>query len=157
MMYNYPFFSFPTFRNYNYYSTSCANRLSSVQPKTDTHNSNFKPQNMFSYMPKNILEKKTNNYLTSSKQTSTNTLLNNKYIDKYDTNNSNLNCKTSQNNLDTNNKLSNNKEERDEIFKIFGINLYFDDILLISLIFFLYSEGVKDDYLFISLILLLLS
>lgn len=43
------------------------------------------------------------------------------------------------------------------IFEIFGIKLFFDDILLISLIFFLYSEGVKDQSLFIVLILLLLS
>ena len=49
------------------------------------------------------------------------------------------------------------RNETDVLFEIFGIKLYFDDILLISLIFFLYSEGVKDDYLFISLILLLLS
>lgn len=41
--------------------------------------------------------------------------------------------------------------------EIFGLRLYFDDILLICLIFFLYNEGVKDQYLFISLILLLLS
>ena len=38
-----------------------------------------------------------------------------------------------------------------------GIKLYFDDILLICLLFFLYNENVKDTYLFISLILLLLS
>lgn len=44
-----------------------------------------------------------------------------------------------------------------ELFEIFGIKLYFDDILLICLIFFLYNEGVKDQYLFISLILLLLT
>ena len=42
-------------------------------------------------------------------------------------------------------------------FELFGLKLYFDDILLICLIFFLYQEGVKDDELFISLILLLLS
>lgn len=41
--------------------------------------------------------------------------------------------------------------------EIMGIKLYFDDILLICLIFFLYNENVKDTYLFISLILLLLS
>ena len=51
------------------------------------------------------------------------------------------------------------KEESDDspIFQIFGISLYFDDILLICLIFFLYEEGVKDDILFVILILLLLS
>ena len=41
--------------------------------------------------------------------------------------------------------------------EVFGIKLYFDDLLLICLIFFLYTEGVKDYYLFICLILLLLS
>ncbi|MBO5004819.1 MAG: hypothetical protein J6D03_06210 [Clostridia bacterium] len=49
------------------------------------------------------------------------------------------------------------EEESIECFEIFGIKLFFDDILLICLIFFLYNEGVKDQYLFISLILLLLS
>jgi len=44
-----------------------------------------------------------------------------------------------------------------ELLEIFGLKLYFDDILLICLIFFLYNEGVKDKYLFISLILLLLT
>ena len=42
-------------------------------------------------------------------------------------------------------------------FQLFGITLYFDDILLIFLLLFLYNEGVKDQFLFISLILLLLS
>jgi len=55
-----------------------------------------------------------------------------------------------------------NKETRNiktdaPIFEIFGIKLFFDDILLVSLIFFLYNEGVKDQSLFIALILLLLS
>jgi len=44
-----------------------------------------------------------------------------------------------------------------ECFEIFGIKLYFDDLLLICLIFFLYNEGVKDTFLFIALILLLIS
>ena len=44
-----------------------------------------------------------------------------------------------------------------ESFEIFGITLHFDDILLICLLFFLYQEGVQDNLLFISLILLLLS
>ena len=42
-------------------------------------------------------------------------------------------------------------------FEIFSLKLFFDDILLICIIFFLYQEGVKDNELFISLILLLLS
>ncbi len=47
--------------------------------------------------------------------------------------------------------------EESPLFQIFGINLYFDDILLVCLIFFLYQEGVKDEGLFMALILLLLS
>lgn len=57
---------------------------------------------------------------------------------------------------DSCNKNSNlNKDE--PCFSLFGINLYFDDILLVCLIWFLYDEGVKDEVLFIALILLLLS
>lgn len=54
-------------------------------------------------------------------------------------------------------KENRESEESRECFEIFGVKLFFDDILLICLIFFLYNEGVKDQYLFISLILLLLS
>lgn len=51
----------------------------------------------------------------------------------------------------------NTEDEDREFINIFGLTLYYDDILLICLLFFLYNEGVKDQYLFISLILLLLS
>ena len=53
--------------------------------------------------------------------------------------------------------LSSENKSNDVLFEILGIKLYFDDILLICLIFFLYNEGVQDEYLFIALILLLLS
>lgn len=43
------------------------------------------------------------------------------------------------------------------MFEILGIKLFQDDILLICLIFFLYNEGIKDEFLFFSLVLLLLS
>lgn len=43
------------------------------------------------------------------------------------------------------------------LFEILGLKLYFDDILIICLLFFLYQEGIQDKYLFISLILLLIS
>ena len=49
------------------------------------------------------------------------------------------------------------KKENKPIFEIFGIKLYFDDLLIIALLFFLYEEGVEDNLLFISLVLLLLS
>lgn len=49
------------------------------------------------------------------------------------------------------------EQKENPIFEIFGIKLFFDDILIIALIFFLYNEGVRDNLLFIALILLLLS
>lgn len=50
-----------------------------------------------------------------------------------------------------------NKNEENSFFEILGMKLYFDDILLICLILFLYNEEVKDYSLFLSLILLLMS
>ena len=54
-------------------------------------------------------------------------------------------------------KNSKNDDYDNEIIEILGIKLHQDDILLICLIFFLYQEGVKDEFLFIVLILLLLT
>lgn len=50
-----------------------------------------------------------------------------------------------------------NHDDEIPLFQIFGIQLFSDDLLLLALIFFLYQEGVKDQSLFIALILLLLS
>lgn len=44
----------------------------------------------------------------------------------------------------------------EQYFEIFGMKLYFDDLLILALIFFLYKEDVKDSSLFIILFLLLL-
>lgn len=49
------------------------------------------------------------------------------------------------------------RKEDEKYFEILGLKLYNDDILLLCLIFFLYKEDVKDPYLFIALVLLLLS
>lgn len=42
-------------------------------------------------------------------------------------------------------------------FNIFGINVSFDDLIILGLLFFLYIENVEDDGLFIVLFLILLS
>lgn len=49
------------------------------------------------------------------------------------------------------------QKKKQEYFEIFGLHLYFDDILIICLLFFLYQEGVQDQSLFLCLILLLLT
>ena len=48
-------------------------------------------------------------------------------------------------------------ESSESFFELFGLKLYFDDILIITLLFLLYNEKVKDTELFVCLILLLLS
>ena len=54
-------------------------------------------------------------------------------------------------------KDSENMESAESFFEIFGIKLFFDDILIICILLFLYNEKVKDESLFVCLILLLLS
>lgn len=48
-------------------------------------------------------------------------------------------------------------DQEEPVLEILGIKLYLDDIIILSLLFFLYKEGVQDEMLFLSLILLLLS
>ncbi len=50
--------------------------------------------------------------------------------------------------------LANNEQP---LFEMFGITLYLDDIIILCILFFLYKEGIKDDMLYISLFLLLIS
>ena len=83
------------------------------------------------------------------------------------TNRKNASSNFKQTNSNSNkilNPPNNNNEKKEEniqkpniSFELFGIKLEFDDILLIILIFFLYNEGITDQLLFITLILLLLS
>ena len=56
-------------------------------------------------------------------------------------------------------KPNNRKAKSDETvwLDLFGIKLYFDDVLILSLLFFLYREEVKDEGLFLALVMLLIS
>ena len=58
---------------------------------------------------------------------------------------------------DSTEKVSEEKEPSETFFEIFGLKLFFDDILIICILYFLYTEKIKDEELFICLILLLLS
>lgn len=91
-----------------------------------------------------------NNYYSHASHSSSDKAFNFKGNDFTSNNNQNI-PPLEGSNVKTNNNL------KKPIFELFGIKLFFDDILLISLIFFLYNEGVKDRSLFIALILLLLS
>lgn len=96
-----------------------------------------------------------NAYYPQSAKENTTSYPHNSHINPENTNNTSKTSLALQ-------KVEPSKENRDSapdkpLFELFGIKLYFDDVLLICLIFFLYQEGVQDQYLFISLILLLLS
>lgn len=53
--------------------------------------------------------------------------------------------------------VDSSKYNDNEYFEIFGIHLFFDDILILCLLFFLYEENVNDQLLFVALLLLLMS
>ena len=57
----------------------------------------------------------------------------------------------------TDREIPRSDESSEYFFEIFGLRLYFDDILIICILYFLYTEGVQDQELFLCLILLLLS
>lgn len=66
-------------------------------------------------------------------------------------------CYSKDNDLPYIDSCSEDNYSFNEYFEIFGLKLHFDDLLIICILFFLYQEDVKDTYLYISLILLLLS
>ena len=72
--------------------------------------------------------------------------------------NTKKNSTTSNNSSSTVNDNSKSPDKDNQVLiNILGIDLYSDDILILCILFFLYMEGIKDEMLFISLILLLLT
>lgn len=87
----------------------------------------------------------------------------NRYYNNYKYCNSNIN-KTNDKNSDTDKELEESSvQARDNnncdkpILNFMGIKLFLDDIIILGILFLLYKEEVKDEMLFIALILLLLS
>lgn len=139
MMYSLPFHPHFPPRRYSYYphpiNSSTAIPLNMRKNKNYNDSpSNIRKSNNSSNIPFNNIYKnnETNHFTNYSK---------------------NANNKKSNKSTET----SVSSEKDDTVFEILGIKLHSDDILLICLIFFLFKEGVQDEYLFISLILLLLS
>lgn len=83
---------------------------------------------------------KENNYLNSTKEK-----INNNYY--------------KENTTDNFEKISSESRDApdDTIINIFGIKLAFDDLIILGLLYILYTEDVKDISLYIVLILLLLN
>lgn len=68
---------------------------------------------------------------------------------------STIDNESSSNDSRSKSKKKSNLEQ--PIFEILGIYIYLDDLIILGLLFFLYTENVHDDILFMTLILLLLS
>lgn len=81
----------------------------------------------------------------------------NKYQETYNKLNKDNNALNNNITLEYSGSETHGESDSEQVFEIFGIKLYFDDVLLIALLILLYNEGVKDYSLFISLILLLIS
>lgn len=140
MMYNYPFFSFPHFRRYPTYYP--ATYVPSVKNQYNSNAINMQNGRVNMELKRDTTKNKNvpSNVATRS--------------EKKENRTSNTNTGFSfLNNL----FHQEDRTDDEEYFNLFGIKLYNDDLLLIGLIFFLYKEDVKDQYLFFALILLLLS
>lgn len=115
------------------------------------------PPRRYSYYPHPINTKAGSSSNMRKANNSNNSHSNNIYKNDRTNNFANSLKNTKNKKADELTETSISSEKDDTVFEIFGIKLHSDDILLICLIFFLFKEGVQDEYLFVSLILLLLS
>lgn len=65
--------------------------------------------------------------------------------------------KSEEKNASADEKRSFNLFNQAPFFSIFGFDLYSDDILILCILFSMYMEGIKDQMLFLLLLLLLFS
>ena len=144
MMYNFPFY--PQFNPRPYYS---------YPQSTNMHINNntiYNSRNNRESFSRDVSRhpNANNNHYQSKKNSLHNNIMKTPFVDKH-------NYYEESNDKFSKSKNSKNDDYDNEIIEILGIKLHQDDILLICLIFFLYQEGVKDEFLFIVLILLLLT
>ena len=84
------------------------------------------------------------------------------YNNKFPTNNSTYISNKEEeknsiaNSIETSDTRSSSYSEQ-AIVEIFGLKLYLDDLIILGLLFFLYQQNVKDEMLYIILLLLLFS
>ena len=63
----------------------------------------------------------------------------------------------SKKNPDDHSRQNTSKNDSQALFSIMGLNLYSDDILILCLLFFLYTQKIEDEMLFLCLVLLLIT
>lgn len=167
-MINFPFFRPPFYgSSFNYYRSY--NPLLKNRYINNTNNSNVVPEqkknstrdNINPSSIQDINQNKSQRFNTiNSSEQNRNQLSNNTKSSVQDENNG-FNEKRSSSKHNSYNpfyiNFSSFSDIEQPLIEIMGLKLYLDDVIIIGLLFFLYNEGVKDDILFISLILLLLS
>ena len=131
MIYNYPFFGVPNYLNFN---------SNAYSPNSNYHSPSI---NHTPNASSNILSPSYTTFRRNSNAKTRN------YPYEQDTR------KFIAANTSTTNSSKKNQEDI-PYFSLFGMSLYFDDILLICVILFLFNEKVDDYYLLLALILLLL-
>lgn len=162
MMNMYPFFGFPPYyRNYNNYRRRPSPAAPVVPPAhaSATHathvpknSSNSSLHNFDKFSSKSVQKPYTPSNFNSNSNfgnsTSANSSLGNSTFG---------NLHFDENSASKEPEVNNDVHFYDECFEILGLKLHFDDLLIMCILFFLYQEEVKDSYLYIALILLLLS
>ena len=155
-----PFFRFPFLYNPNYYNSYVNYRRNNLNNGVLPKSSNVNDFNQNDYKENSVNQNDYNKNSVNQNDYNKNSV-NQNGVNQNNFSSSNYNENgVNQNDYNENrtNKKNNSKSNNDNyFFELFGLKLYFDDVLLICLIFFLYDEGVRDNELFISLILLLLS
>ena len=161
-MNSFPFFRFP-FYNYPYYYQN--RQINKIKGNTETNN-NIDAND--SYMQNNYKKANNNNYNNKNTYNHNNNYANDKI--SYSQPTQNKDEKSIDDIYDKQEKRSKYNsfgpiflntygfsDKEQPLIEILGLKLYLDDLIILSLLFFLYKEDVKDDMLFILLILLLLS
>lgn len=143
MPFNFPF-SYPYYNRYGpqrrYYMSSQRSNNNSVSPASNF--SSVSDISSSSRVSCNSNDSNSSNTSSSSSHTSSK-----------DVHFSNT---ESSNNHSDDRNLADDGDEKC-VFEIFGLKIFFDDVLILCILFFLYNEDVKDYELFLCLILLLIT
>lgn len=160
MIPNYPYFGLPNYMRYmnpNPYPQHKSN-ISNIKNSYSVNTNQYNPH---------LQRAEFNNYSNQTKSSTPKinnfSNFNNRTIDSFgNISSNNKSSKSGFNAQGSQKKYPDSTAEASQysyspMFNLLGLNIYFDDILIVCILFFLYSEHVDDPFLFIVLVLLLMS